>query len=92
MFGKDASEEMEVTRLKQNEAMTIEAKSCGALYQTDISFRESDDGTVVRMTTAVKPLTLMAKLTAPLGWMMSGMLKRCLAKDLADIKQAVEAS
>ncbi len=33
----------------------------------------------------------MAKLMTPLGWLMSGMMKKCMAKDFEDIKAAAEA-
>ena len=32
----------------------------------------------------------MAKLVAPLGWLMSGMMKKCVAKDLENIKTYIE--
>ncbi len=92
MFGKEATEEMEVTKFHPNKGYTIEANSCGALYSTEFSFHETATGTVAKMEMQVKPVTMAAKLMSPVGWMMSGVLKKCLTKDLTDIKQSIEGN
>ncbi len=90
MFGKSCTEEMEFAEFRPNSMYAIEAHSCGCLYRTEIHCESSGASTKVRMEMNSKPLTLMAKLMSPMGWMMSGMMKKCLAQDLVDIKQAIE--
>ena len=34
----------------------------------------------------------MGKIMAPIGWLMSGMMKKCVVKDLDNIKAWVEKS
>ena len=37
-----------------------------------------------------RPRTLVAKLMAPLFWLMRGTMRKCLAEDLRDLKAAAE--
>jgi hypothetical protein len=40
------------------------------------------------MTT--KARTFLGKLMTPLGWLLSGMMKKCVVKDLENIKAFIE--
>ena len=91
MFGKEASEEMEVTQFERGKSYTVEAESCGAHYTTKFDFQPENGATRVTMEWHARPVTLMAKLMQPLGWLMSGFLRKCIEKDLESIKSYLEA-
>lgn len=91
MFGREATEEMEVTAFEPGQSYTLQAENCGAQYVTKTDFRTEGDGCRVTMEMHVRPITLLAKLMMPLGWLMSGMLKKCLEKDLNDLKHHLES-
>jgi hypothetical protein len=45
------------------------------------------------MTFGARPLTFMAKvMAAAMGWMMTGMVRKCLVKDLEDLKNAASGT
>ncbi len=91
MFGKEATEEMEITGFQRDREYTLECDSCGCHYTTVLSFREEAGGTRVTMKFGAVAQTLFARvmgfLMAP---MMKGMLARCLKQDLADLKAKCE--
>lgn len=35
---------------------------------------------------------MMGKLMTPLGWLMSGVMKKCVRQDLEDLKRSAEAA
>jgi hypothetical protein len=90
MFGKEATEEMEVTSFDRPSGYSLGCESCGCRYHCEFRFTPRGEGTDVEMTFNAQPLTLIAKimgfLMAP---MMKGMLKTC-AKDLDDLREYVE--
>lgn len=91
MFGKEATEEMEITGFQRDREYTLECDSCGCHYTTVLSFREEAGGTRVTMKFGAVAQTLFARvmgfLMAP---MMKRMLARCLKQDLADLKAKCE--
>ncbi|MFC1609878.1 SRPBCC family protein [Myxococcota bacterium] len=92
MFGKEATEDMEITALDPPDSYVVEAESHGTHYASVFSFRDADDGaTEVTWEFEGKPLSLFAKLMTPLGFLMSGSLRKMLQKDLADLRRSVEA-
>jgi hypothetical protein len=38
-----------------------------------------------------RPITFLAKLMSPLGKLMMGSMKKCIAKDMDDLRAAVES-
>lgn len=92
LYGKEATEEMEVTLYEPPKRYVIEAESHGAKYHTEFRFEERGMVTEVTMTFGATPLTFVAKvmafLTKPL---MKVMVETC-GKDLDDIKAAAEAA
>lgn len=90
MFGKETTEEMEITEFVPNASYVVESDSCGARYRSEIRFSSCDDGTHVRMEFGARPLTFIAKLTQPLVWLMRGTIVKCLQQDLEDVKTKCE--
>ena len=87
MFGKAATEEMEVTRFEPNRSYTLEADSCGSHFVSRLDFVAEPGGCRVTMDVEARAVTLMAKLMSPLCWFMGGMMKKCLEQDLADMER-----
>ena len=92
MFNRAATEEMEITAWEAGKSYTVEAESCGAHYATKFTVEPQGESSVVRMDMQVRPLTMTARLMAPLGWLMKGAMKKCLAADMDDLKQGLEAT
>lgn len=92
MFKKDATEEMEITEWAPPRRYVLECDSCGCHYRSAVSCIAEGDGTRVEMSMEAKPLSAVAKIMALLiSRMMAGSMRKAFAKDLNDIKRAVEA-
>lgn len=84
MFGKASTETLEVTGYEPGRSVTLEAESCGARYICVFTFTADGPGTRVQLTVDTQAKTLLAKLMAPLGWLMSGTMKKMMQQDLID--------
>lgn len=90
MFGRDATEEMEVTEFEPPRRFVLGARNHGCRYRSEMLFRPAGSGTEVEMSFTGEPLTFAAKvMSVVLRPMMKSMAKIC-AKDLEDLKAAVE--
>ena len=90
MFGREATEEMEIVEFDRPRGYRLHAESHGSRYLSGLSFEETAGGTRVTMHFEGTPLTLMAKI---MSFMMKPMMKKMVsicAKDLEDLKNAVE--
>lgn len=87
MFGREATETMEITDFRPPHGYAVGASSCGVEFR----FRPSGNATEVEMEVTTRPLTLMARLMAPLGKLMMGQMKKACNADLSDLQQACEA-
>lgn len=93
MFGKEASEEMEITGFQPNRSYTLGCCNHGCQYTTVLSFDEESGGTRVTMKFGAVPQSFFAKaLGFLMGPMMKGMLTKCLKQDLSDLKATCEKS
>jgi hypothetical protein len=90
MFGREATEEMEVLTLDAPRSYTVGCESHGCRYHTEFRFAARDGGTDVEMEFRAEPLTFFAKamsiLMAPLA---KQILKEC-TKDLDSLAAAIE--
>ena len=91
MFGKEATEEMEVTAFDPPRGYTVECESCGCLYHAEYYLVGDIAGTHVRLTVTTRPVTLAAKLMSPLALLMSGPMKKCMEADLDDLRAVAES-
>ncbi|QDT63685.1 SRPBCC family protein [Calycomorphotria hydatis] len=90
MFGKEATEVMEVTTFEPSDRYVVECESCGSLYRSVFTFAEDGDGTKLTLTIETKSLTLMAKLMSPLGYFMMGTMKKLIEADITQAGQEAE--
>lgn len=91
MFGREATEQMEVTELDSPRMYTLGAESHGSRYASTFRLSETATGTRVHLDFTATPLTLFAKVMSVL---MKPMMKKVLtecSKDLEDIKSFIES-
>ncbi len=92
-MGREATEEMEFTGFEPNRSYTVGCQSCGCVYSSVFRFEpDGNEATRVTMDFEGRPVTLTAKLMAPLGWLMKGTLRKCLQQDLEDLRAAAESA
>jgi uncharacterized protein YndB with AHSA1/START domain len=92
MYGREATEEMEITAFEPPSRYTVEANSHGVRYISTFHFVDHPSGgTQVTMTFDGQPQTLSAKL---LGGLMKPMIKkailRSVTQDLEELKDTIE--
>lgn len=91
MFGKEATEVMEITDLQKNAFYTVEADSHGTKYKTIYEFESQDDGsTIVKMIFEGKPYTFGARLMGIMWFFLKGATTKALEKDMIDLKKYCE--
>ena len=90
VFGRQATEEMEFTAYEADESYTVECDSHGTHYRSIFQFEPVGDTTDVNVLFEAKPVSLKAKLLAPLGWLMLGTTKKIFQRDVDDLKRAAE--
>jgi len=96
MFGKKATEDMSITKWSPPNSYTVEARSHGCHYLTNITFEslpEQDGQPVTTMTMSFNatPETFGAKIMMFVFSFMTKKLVQCLTDDLRDIKAVVES-
>jgi carbon monoxide dehydrogenase subunit G len=92
MFGREATEEMEISAFNPNQSYEVVAESRGMKYHTIYTFTSNGDITRVEMVFSGKPMTLVAKLMSPLGMLMQGPARKALDADMDDLKRVAERS
>lgn len=92
MFGREATEEMEITAFSPGESYAVAAESHGCRYRSVVTVAPEGEGSRLSITFAGEPQTLGAKilaaLTAPL---MRKQCEKAFVQDLEDIRRAAEA-
>ena len=93
MFGREATETMEVTRFEAGRMYELTAKSCGCLYRSEVRVEpRGPQACELSMSFRALPQTFFAKV---MGFLMKGMLKACqkmMQKDLEEMKRSLEAT
>ncbi len=94
MFGKDATEEMEITEFNPPRGYTVECRNHGCHYVSTFVFEPAGpSSTSVTMNFKATPLTTPARIMSALtGWMLKGTIHKCMAKDFEDLKHAAESA
>ncbi len=93
MFGKKATEVMEVTEFEDGRRYATAAESHGSKYFSEISVEPTGGGSRITMGFRGEPQSMLAKIMdVTLGHLFKGATRKALAKDLADIGAAAEAS
>lgn len=97
MFGRQATETMEVTEFDPPRAYTLSANSHGMQYSCRVTVLEEQPGIGgggcrLSYDFNATPTTLLARVTCPImGIFMKGAMRKAMDKDLVDIKGYIEA-
>ncbi len=93
MFGKQATEEMSVTKVDFGTSYVVEAESNGARYTTIMQVvATGEHSSKISMSFGAEPTGTMAKVMgATVGKLFESATRRALAQDLDDIAAAAEA-
>lgn len=91
MFGKTASETMEVTQVEEGKAYHTKAASHGAEYHAVIRVLPEGEQTRLTMEFEALPQTWVAKImTLLMGFMIKKATLQAFQQDLLDIKHYIE--
>jgi len=93
MFGREATEEMTISKFDAPHRMGFDAMSSGTKYYSEMRFEPVEGGkTRAVVEFNAEPQSMVAKvLGAVLAPMMKGSMCKAIEGDLADCKAAVEA-
>lgn len=90
IFGKEATEVMEVTVFEPDQRYGLAAESHGTKYYTECRFLPQGLGTEIEMTFHSTPVTMTAKVLSVLMRPMIRMMKKLCLQDLTDLKASIE--
>lgn len=91
LFGKTATEEMWITAAAENDFYTTRAESHGCIYTSTLSITDNSGSSSLKMTHDSKPQGFIARLlSAPMGIVFKGAMRKVILRDLNDIRAAVE--
>ena len=90
MFGKEATETMEVVAFDPPRGYELWAVNCGTEYLTRFAFTPEGAGTRVGVDFRARPVRWWAWGFVPLAYLMGGMIRKLLARDVDQIRAAVE--
>lgn len=92
LFGKEASEEMQVTTLVEGHSYTVEADNHGTHYVSQLIVEPDGTGSTIRMTFGAEQAGRFNRLLAKtVGKAFEGATRTALQQDLDDIAAAAEA-
>lgn len=92
MFGKEATATLEITGFDPPRSYTVEAESCGVRYISRFDFKPQGSATLVEMSFRATPISLAAKLMSPVTSLMFGSCRKMMARDMNDLRAAIEAA
>ena len=93
MFGKEATETMWITDYEENEYYETRAESHGSVYISRLSLSSIENHTKLTMSFSAEAQTFFVKiLSLSMGFLMKGVMKKALMKDLINIKTHVESN
>lgn len=92
MFGREATEELEVIAFDPPQSYTLAGESHGFRLQSDVTCTPSGSGTEIEMRFSITPLTMAATLMAAAMTPMLGQVAEELSKDLDDLQAAIEGA
>lgn len=91
LYGKEATEIMEISEFEKNKFYKVIAESHGSKYITLISFKETNEITNIAMKFIIEPQSFFAKImNFLLGKMIKNSIIKCFKDDLNDIKNYCE--
>ena len=92
MFGKEATEEMEIAAFDPPHSFVVEAESRGTHYTSTFTLEPEGGAPRRTVTFAARPLSWTARLLAVFGFAMTRTLRKLLEQDLADLRRIAETT
>ena len=92
MFGREATEEMEIQDFEAPHRYSVRAENHGCLYLSEFRFAEEAGGTEVTFLFEAKGLTLLSKIMMFITKPLAKTMIKLVVQDLEDIKRYVESS
>ncbi|MGB8022591.1 MAG: SRPBCC family protein [Candidatus Nanopelagicales bacterium] len=93
MFGRQATEEMTVTRYEPGRSYTVAASGQGTDYESTLEVLPDGNRCTLRMTfSAVSASAMSRVLSATVGRLFLGATRRSMEQDLSDIASAAEGA
>jgi carbon monoxide dehydrogenase subunit G len=89
-YGREATEELTITAFDPARSYTVNCVSGGSVYTSTFRFRPNGAGTIATVEFEARPVTLLARLMSPLGWLMAGAVRKCVEGDLDELKRCAE--
>ena len=90
MFGKEATEQMTFQIFDRPHRYVTTASSGGNDYVATTILEPVPTGTCMRIEFKSTPRKAAAWLLLPLGWLFKRFIRKCLIKDLSNLKSAIE--
>jgi len=91
LYGRSATEEMEISAWDPPRSAVIEARSHGAHYVSSYTVTPRDGGAEVRLVFEARPLTLSARLLSFLTRRMFKGVRNMMIRDLREAKLHAES-
>ncbi len=92
MFGRDATETMEIYAWHPMQEYTAGATSCGCEYRATLRCTPRGEGTLLESEFSAKPLTFLAKvMSAIMMPLMKSGMRKALRGDIEAIKHSCES-
>ena len=93
LFGRQATEVLEVTALDEGRSYTVEADSRGAHYRSVLRVEADGAGSLISMSFEGEPTGTVSRLMAStIGRLFAGSTRKAMQQDLDDIAAAAEAA
>lgn len=91
MFGREATEVMEVTEVDPPRGYVVETEGAGTHYRSEFSLTDEGDGTRLTMTFGAEPRGVVGRvMAATVGRLFSGATRSAVTADLDDIARTCE--
>jgi len=91
VFGKQQTEEMEVTGIEPGTSYTVESDGNGAHYTSLMAVQPKGDGAVLSLQFEGEPTNTVAKIASVFGKLFEGSMRKMLQTDLDEIAAAAVA-
>lgn len=93
MFGREATEVMEIVAVDEGRSYTAAADGRGARYRSTLSVSPAEGGSTLTMTFGAEPTGPVARiLGATVGRLFAGATRKAIEQDLEDIAAAAEGA
>ena len=92
MMKRESTEEMEITAFERPSHYSVYCDSAGYDMEWTMRVEAKNEGSKLCLNMSSKPRTIIGKMMTPVEWLMVAIwAKKCVVKDLDDIKRFIES-